>query len=93
MPHSAADDNIHVIRFGVFEADLETGELRKNGVKVRLQEQPFVILKLLLAEPGQVVSRERLRNVLWPVTCSRPIPLRKPRSGRPPSTAYACRTA
>ena len=52
--------------FGKFELDLRTGELRKQGVTVKLQEQPFQILAMLLERPGQVVTREELRNRLWP---------------------------
>jgi DNA-binding winged helix-turn-helix (wHTH) protein len=55
-----------VVRFGVFEADLAAGELRKNGVRVRLQEQPFQVLALLLERPGDVVTREDVRQKLWP---------------------------
>lgn len=55
-----------VVRFGNFEADLSTGELRRNGFKVRLQEQPFQILATLLERPGEVVTREQLRARLWP---------------------------
>ena len=54
------------LRFGVFEADLRTGELRKNGMKVRLQEQPFQVLAALLERPGEMVAREDLRQRLWP---------------------------
>jgi TolB-like protein/DNA-binding winged helix-turn-helix (wHTH) protein len=54
------------IRFGVFEADLEAGELRKHGLRLKLSEQPFQILAMLLARPGEVVSREQLRELLWP---------------------------
>jgi DNA-binding winged helix-turn-helix (wHTH) protein/Tol biopolymer transport system component len=54
-------------RFGVFELDLRAGELRRNGIKVKLQEQPFQVLTELLERPGQVVTREELRNHLWPV--------------------------
>jgi DNA-binding winged helix-turn-helix (wHTH) protein len=54
------------VRFGVFELDLNTGELCKNGRKLKLQEQPFRILNLLLEQPGQTVTRERLKEVLWP---------------------------
>jgi TolB-like protein/Tfp pilus assembly protein PilF len=54
------------IRFGTFEVDLRAGELRKQGVKIKLQEQPFQILAMLLANPGQVVTREELRSKLWP---------------------------
>jgi DNA-binding winged helix-turn-helix (wHTH) protein/Tol biopolymer transport system component len=55
-----------VVRFGLFEADLQTGELHRNGTKVRLQEQPFQILTLLLQKPGEVVTREELQSSLWP---------------------------
>ena len=51
-----------VLRFGVFEVDLEAGQLRKNGRRVRLQEQPFRVLELLLEKPGRVVSREELQQ-------------------------------
>jgi len=54
------------VRFGPFEADLRTGELRKQGVKIKLQEQPLQILAMLLEHPGQVVTREELRTQLWP---------------------------
>ena len=53
-------------RFGVFELDLAAGELRKNGAKLRLQEQPFQVLALLLERAGDVVTREELRQKLWP---------------------------
>src|ERR1700694_4785453 len=52
--------------FGVFEVDLRSGELRKRGVRIKLQEQPFQILSLLLEHPGEVVTREELRQKLWP---------------------------
>ena len=55
-----------LIRFGVFELDTESGELRKQGVRVRLQVQPFQILQLLLEHPGQVVAREDLQRRIWP---------------------------
>jgi len=55
-----------VIRFEVFEVDLKGGELRKGGRKVKLQEQPFRVLALLLERPGEIVSREELRQTLWP---------------------------
>ncbi len=54
-----------LIRFGAFEVDLEAGELRKQGVKVRLQEQPFQVLTILLEKPGRVVTREELQKRLW----------------------------
>jgi len=55
-----------LIRFGAFEADLDSGELRKYGVRIKLQDQPFQILALLLEHPGQVVTREELQRRLWP---------------------------
>jgi TolB-like protein/DNA-binding winged helix-turn-helix (wHTH) protein len=55
-----------LIRFGVFEADLRAGELRRNGIKVRLQDLPFRALTLLLARPGEVITREEFRQALWP---------------------------
>jgi TolB-like protein/DNA-binding winged helix-turn-helix (wHTH) protein/Flp pilus assembly protein TadD len=55
-------------RFGVFEADLRTGELTKLGKRVRLQEQPFQLLAMLLEKPGELVIREELRERLWPET-------------------------
>lgn len=54
-----------VIQFGVFEVDLKAGELRKSGLRIKLQEQPFQILALLLESPGQVVTREELRQRVW----------------------------
>ncbi len=54
------------MRFGLFEVDLSAGELRKNGVRIRLQEQPFQVLALLLERPAEVVTREELRQKLWP---------------------------
>jgi DNA-binding winged helix-turn-helix (wHTH) protein len=53
-------------RFGLFEADLASGELLRQGVRVRLQDQPFRVLTILLERPGQVVLREELRQRLWP---------------------------
>ncbi len=53
------------LRFGVFEVDLRAGELRKNGARVRLQEQPFQVLAMLLEQPGETVTRDELRNRLW----------------------------
>lgn len=64
MPQSSPAGKI--VRFGVFAVDLAAGELRKNGVRIRLQEQPFQILALLLERPGDVVTREELRQRLWP---------------------------
>jgi len=55
-----------VVRFGVFEDDLRTGELRRSGVKVKIQDLPFRALKLLLSRPNEVISREEFRQALWP---------------------------
>ena len=54
------------IRFGVFELDLRVGELRKNGLRIRLQQQPFQVLGMLVEHPGEVVGREELQKRLWP---------------------------
>ena len=59
---------IRRFKFGVFEADLRTGELAKLGKRVRLQEQPFQLLAILLEKPGELVIREELRERLWPKT-------------------------
>jgi TolB-like protein/DNA-binding winged helix-turn-helix (wHTH) protein/Tfp pilus assembly protein PilF len=53
-------------RFGVFEVDFRSGELRKKGTRIRLQGQPFVLLATLLKQRGEVVTREELRRALWP---------------------------
>lgn len=53
------------VRFGIFEVDLEAGELRRNGAGVKIQDQPFQILATLLARPGQVITREELRRKIW----------------------------
>lgn len=55
-----------VVRFGVFEVELRAGELFKQGIKVKLQQQPFRVLALLLEHPGDVVTREDLRQAIWP---------------------------
>src|SRR5437879_4847653 len=55
-----------VIRFGVFEVDLPAGRIRRNGLRVHLQDQPFRVLAMLLERPGEVVTREDLRARLWP---------------------------
>jgi len=54
------------MRFGPFEAVLRSGELRKHGVRMKLQDQPFQVLALLLEPVGDVVAREKLRQRLWP---------------------------
>ena len=66
MPNSQAKRSVKIARFGVFELDLAAGELRKNGAMLRLQEQPFQVLVLLLERGGDVVTREDLRQKLWP---------------------------
>jgi len=53
------------VRFGIFEADLDAGELRKNGARIHLQEQPFHVLSVLLERPGQLVSREDICRQVW----------------------------
>jgi Tol biopolymer transport system component/DNA-binding winged helix-turn-helix (wHTH) protein len=55
-----------IYRFGVFEVDPRSGELRKNGMRLKIQDQPFQILLKLLESAGQLVSREELRSILWP---------------------------
>ena len=55
-----------LVRFANFEVDVRAGELRRDGSKVRLQEQPFLLLTVLLESPGEVVTREELRKRLWP---------------------------
>src|SRR5262249_23612016 len=54
-----------VIRFGVFEVDLHSKELRKHGIRLRLSGQPFQVLRVLLERPGELVTRELLRDSLW----------------------------
>lgn len=58
--------NPNVVRFGLFELDLRAGELRKAGIKIKLQDQPFQILAMLLERPGEIVTREELQKRLWP---------------------------
>lgn len=55
-----------IFRFGAYEADPDSGELRKSGVRLRVQEQPFQVLLVLLERPSEVVTREELRQKLWP---------------------------
>jgi DNA-binding winged helix-turn-helix (wHTH) protein len=64
MPSSNRETRI--LRFGVFEVDLDAGELRKSGARIRLQEQPFQVLTTLLQNTGQVVTRDLLREKIWP---------------------------
>ena len=60
------NDFARVVRFGVFEADLQTGQLHKNGVRVPLQGQPFQVCAILLEHSGELVTREELRQKIWP---------------------------
>ena len=55
-----------VIRFGTFEVSPQSGEVRKAGVKIRVQQQPLKLLEVLLEPPGEVVTREELRSRVWP---------------------------
>ncbi len=66
MPIHPSNREAGLLRFGVFEVDLFAGELRKNGARIRLQEQPFQVLAALLQNAGQVVTREDLREKIWP---------------------------
>ncbi len=54
-----------ILRFGVFEVDVRAGEVRRQGVRVKLQEQPFQVLTILVQRPGDVVTREELRSTIW----------------------------
>src|SRR5579862_530150 len=56
----------NLIRFGVFELDMQTGVLCKNGIRVRCQEQPLQVLAALAERPGELVTREELRRRVWP---------------------------
>ena len=60
-----ADRPASIFRFGTFEVDTDAGELRKHGIRIKLQEQPFQLLVLLLQRPGEVITREELRHTLW----------------------------
>jgi Tol biopolymer transport system component/DNA-binding winged helix-turn-helix (wHTH) protein len=66
MPESKSP--LRLVRFGAFEADLRTGELRKDGVKLKFSGHPFQVLAILLEQPGEVVTREELQKRLWPDT-------------------------
>jgi len=60
------DRSTQIVRFGVFEADLKSGELHKNGARVALQGQPFQVCAILLEHPGELITREELRQRVWP---------------------------
>src|ERR1043165_4251338 len=55
-----------ICRFGRYEVDLDAGILKRHGIPLKLQDQPFRILSILLQHPGEIISREELRNRLWP---------------------------
>ena len=57
--------NPRVVSFGLFELDLEARELRKSGIRIKLQEQPLQILAMLLERPGSIVTRDELKKELW----------------------------
>jgi cholera toxin transcriptional activator len=63
--HMTGEDK-RIYRFGVFEADASSGELRRSGMRVRMQEKPFQVLLVLLERPGELVTREEVRQKLWP---------------------------
>jgi DNA-binding winged helix-turn-helix (wHTH) protein len=62
----AAPTQSRILKFGVFEADLEAGELRKSGMRQKLAAQPFQVLQILLDHPQQIVTREELQRRIWP---------------------------
>lgn len=64
MPAPAPTSKL--VQFGIFELDLQRAELRKQGIRIKLQEQPLKLLQLLLENPGQIISREQLRTSIWP---------------------------
>src|SRR5258708_6824877 len=65
-PVGQGDAPARMVRFAAFELDVRAGELRKHGIKIRLQEQPFRILLMLVEHPGEVVLRQDIRKRLWP---------------------------
>ncbi len=66
MNGPSASARARILRFDRFEVNLETGELLKEGARLKLQEQPFQLLAMLLERPGELVTREQLREKLWP---------------------------
>ena len=64
-PIDRSPSDAHIVRFGVFELDLRSGELRKGGQRGLLPDQPLQILALLLERPGELVTRDELRQRLW----------------------------
>jgi len=65
-PMALETDSSTILRFGTFEVDLRAGELRKQGKRIKLQDQPFHVLTVLLQRPGELVTRDELRNQNWP---------------------------
>src|SRR5580698_3221344 len=63
---SQVQNGTRTIRFGAFEADLHSGEVRKSGNRVKIQDQPFKVLQILLERPGDLVTREELQTRIWP---------------------------
>src|SRR5277367_78763 len=63
---SHLQNGTRTIRFGAFEADLHSGEVRKSGNRIKLQDQPFKVLQILLERPGNLVTREELQTRIWP---------------------------
>src|SRR5271155_2525582 len=57
---------ISVVRFGTYEVSFQSGEVRKSGLRIRVQQQPMKLLEILLEHPGEVVTREELRSRVWP---------------------------
>ena len=68
FPMNSTEISDSTVRFGTFEVDLESRELRKHGVRMRLEEKPFLILELLLDNAGRVITRKTMRERLWPNT-------------------------
>src|SRR5438093_2544763 len=66
LPGNRTNTKRRILRFGVFEFDAHSGELRKHGVKLRLQGRPLQVLQALIERPGEVVTREDLQRRLWP---------------------------
>src|SRR5215469_9915983 len=57
---------VRSVRFGTFEANLPGGELRKRGIRLKLHDQPFEVLAMLIARPGELITREEIQQQLWP---------------------------
>src|SRR6476469_5154029 len=71
LRRTSVEEAVHsprLVRFGTFEVDLASGEVRKSGLKLKLTDQPFQVLAILLERPGEVVTREELQKRLWPDT-------------------------